>query len=151
MMMTNLTRWNPFEELNSLHRDLDRAFGYTRGDGRTPAGEASWAPATEVATVPDGWQVRMALPGIKPDDVKIDLNGGTLTVAGERTSSRENGELSRTEISYGKFERMLTLPSSVDTDRVAANFDNGMLNLSLPLAESAKPRRIEIGGKSASA
>ena len=149
--MMNLTRWNPFEELNSLHRDLDRVFGYTRGDGRTPVGEASWAPATEIATVPDGWQVRMALPGIDPGDVKIDLNGDTLTVAGERSGRREDAELSRSEISYGKFERMLTLPTNVDTDRVEANFDNGMLDLSLPLAESAKPRRIEIGGKSAGA
>lgn len=149
--MMSVTRWNPFEELNSLHRDLDRVFGYTRGDGRTPVGEASWAPATEVATVPDGWQVRMALPGIQPGDVKIDLNGSTLTVAGERTSRRDSGELNRTEISYGKFERMLTLPANVDTDRVEASFDNGMLDLSLPLAESAKPRRIEIGNKQAGA
>ena len=149
--MMNVTRWNPFEELNSLHRDLDRVFGYTSGDGRTPVGEASWAPATEIATVPDGWQVRMALPGIDPGDVKIDLNGDTLTVAGERSSRREDAELSRSEISYGKFERMLTLPTNVDTDRVEANFDNGMLDLSLPLAESAKPRRIEIGGKGANA
>ena len=149
--MRNLTRWNPFEELNSLHRDLDRVFGYTRGDGRTPVGEPSWAPATEIATVPDGWQVRMALPGIDPGDVKIDLNGDTLTVAGERSSRREDAELNRSEISYGKFERMLTLPSNVDTDRVEANFDNGMLDLSLPLAESARPRRIEIGGKGANA
>lgn len=149
--MMNLTRWNPFEELNSLHRDLDRVFGYARGDGRPPAGEASWAPATEIATVPDGWQVRMALPGIDPGDVKIDLNGDTLTVAGERSSRREDAELNRSEISYGKFERMLTLPTNVDTDRVEANFDNGMLDLSLPLAESARPRRIEIGGKGANA
>ena len=149
--MTNLTRWNPFEELNSLHRELDRVFGYTRGDAGAPVGEASWAPATEVATVPDGWQVRMALPGIDPGDVRIDLNGDTLTVAGERSSRREDAELNRSEISYGKFERMLTLPSDVDADRVKASFDNGMLDLSLPLAESAKPRRIEIGNGSASA
>ena len=149
--MMNLTRWNPFEELNSLHRDLDRVFGYTRGDGRKPVGDASWAPATEIATVPDGWQVRMALPGINPGDVKIDLNGDTLTIAGERSSRREDAELSRSEISYGKFERMLTLPTNVDADRVEANFDNGMLDLSLPLAESARPRRIEIGGKGAGA
>ena len=149
--MMNLTRWNPFEELNSLHRELDRAFGYTRGDARTPVGEASWAPATEIASVPDGWQVRMALPGIDPGDVKIDLNGDTLTVAGERSNRREDAELNRSEISYGRFERLLTLPSNVDADRVEANFDNGMLDLSLPLAESAKPRRIEIGSRPASA
>ncbi|MCY4600092.1 MAG: HSP20 family small heat-shock protein [Acidobacteria bacterium] len=149
--MMNVTRWNPFEELNSLHHELDRVFGYTGGEGRTPVGESSWVPATEIATVPDGWQVRMALPGIDPGDVKIDLNGDTLTVAGERANRREDAELNRSEINYGRFERMLTLPSNVDTDRVEANFDNGMLDLSLPLAESAKPRRIEIGGRSANA
>ena len=93
----------------------------------------------------------MALPGIDPGDVKIDLNGSTLTIAGERSQSRENAELSRSEISYGRFERLLTLPSNIDTDRVEANFDNGMLDLALPLAESAKPRRIEIGGRPADA
>ena len=149
--MMNMNRWNPFEELNSLHHELDRVFGYTGAEGRKPAGEASWVPATEIATVPDGWQVRMALPGIDPGDVKIDLNGDTLTVVGERANRREDAELSRSEIGYGRFERMLTLPSNVDTDRVEANFDNGMLDLSLPLAESAKPRRIEIGGRSANA
>ena len=149
--MMNLTRWNPFEEVNSLHRELDRAYGHAQGDARTPVRETAWAPATEIATVPDGWQVRMALPGINPGDVKIDLNGSTLTVAGERADGRENAELSRSEISYGRFERLLTLPSDVDADRVEANFDNGMLDLSLPLAASAKPRRIEIGSRSANA
>ena len=149
--MMNLTRWNPFEEMNSLHRDLDRVFGYSQGEARTPVREAHWAPATEIATVPDGWQVRMALPGIDPGDVKIDLNGNMLTVAGDRTNSRENAELSHSEICYGRFERLLTLPSNVDTDRVEANFDNGMLDLTLPLAESAKPRRIEIGSRTVNA
>ena len=149
--MMNLTRWNPLEEMNSLHRDLDRVFGYPQGEARTPVREAHWAPATEIATVPDGWQVRMALPGIDPGDVKIDLNGNMLTVAGARANRREDAELNRSEISYGRFERLLTLPSNVDTDRVVANFDNGMLDLTLPLAESAKPRRIEIGGRSANA
>ena len=145
--MMSVTRWNPFEELNTLHREMDRVFGYAQGAVRPAAGEAPWVPATEIATVPDGWQVRMALPGIDPGDVKIDLNGDTLTVAGERSNRREDTDLNRSEISYGRFERMLTLPSNVDADRVQANFDNGMLNLSLPLAESAKPRRIEIGNK----
>ena len=149
--MMNLTRWNPFEELNSLHRELDRVFGHTQGEARSPVREAAWVPATEIATVPDGWQVRMALPGIDPGDVKIDLNGSTLTVAGERARGDENAELSRSEIGYGRFERMLTLPTSVDADRVEAKFDNGMLDLSLPLAASAKPRRIEIGSRPASA
>ena len=148
--MMNVTRWNPFEELNSLHHELDRVFGYTGGEGRTPVGESSWVPATEIATVPDGWQVRMALPGIDPGDVKIDLNGDTLTVAGERANRREDAELNRSEINYGRSHADAAVERRT-SDRVEANFDNGMLDLSLPLAESAKPRRIEIGGRSANA
>lgn len=147
--MMNLIRWNPFEELHGLRRELDRVYGYAPGDAPAPVREAAWVPAAEIATVPDGWQVRMALPGIDPGDVRIDLNGDTLTIAGERSRSRENAEASRSEISYGRFERLLTLPPNVDADRVEANFDNGMLDLSLPLTESAKPRRIEIGGRPA--
>ena len=108
-------------------------------------------PATEVATAEDGWRVRVALPGIDAKDVEVDLHGNTLTVRGERADGRGGNGWYESEIAYGRFERTFTLPSSVDANRVEAHFAHGMLELTLPLAESARPRRIEIGGRTAEA
>ena len=149
--MMSLTRWNPFEELNGLHRDLDRVFGRRAGDARAAIQDSAWVPATEVTSAADGWRVRLALPGIDPKDVEVDLHGNTLTVKGERADGRGDDGWYESEIAYGRFERTFTLPASVDAERVEAHFTHGMLELTLPLAESAKPRRIEIGGRAAAA
>ena len=147
--MLNLTRWNPFEELTSLHREMDRVFGPSWGE--YPKGERwSWVPATEVTSGKDGWTVRMALSGIDPQDVHVDLNGNVLTIKGERTLKKEEGEEQMSEIGYGHFERSFTVSENVDAEKVSATFEHGMLELRLPVAETAKPRRIEIGGVKAS-
>ena len=141
--MLSMTRWNPFEELGTLHREMDRVFG--RYVGEEPAAGPGWTPATEVRTGDDGWRVRMALPGIDPSQVHVDLQGGSLTISGERTRTEENGPGYASEIRYGRFERAFTLPAKIDAEKVSAHYENGMLELTLPLAEAAKPRRIEIG------
>ncbi len=142
--MLSMTRWNPFEELGTLHRDMDRVFGrYIGSDG--PTAGSAWTPATEVRTGDDGWKVRMALPGIDPGQVHVDLHGASLTISGERTRTGENGNGYASEIRYGRFERAFTLPAKVDAEKVSAHYENGMLELTLPLAETARPRRIAIG------
>ena len=147
--MLSLTRWNPFEDLNGLHREMDRVFGRSYGDNPKTDGW-SWVPATEVTSDKEGWKVKMALPGIEPKNVHVDLHGNLLTVKGERTIKEENAEKHISEIGYGSFERSFTLPDEVDAEKVHATFDNGMLMLTLPVAEQTKPRKIEIGsGKAA--
>ena len=89
--MLSLTRWNPFEDLTSLHREMDRVFGRYVGDERAGA-PAAWIPATEVNSGEDGWKIRVALPGIDPQDVHIDLHGNSLTLSGERTRTETNGQ-----------------------------------------------------------
>jgi HSP20 family protein len=142
--MLSMTRWNPFEELTSLHREMDRVFGSYAGDERAGA-PAAWIPATEVNSSEDGWKVRVALPGIDPQNVHIDLHGNSLTISGERARREPNGQGYTSEFRYGSFERAFTLPAKVDAEKVVASYDNGMLELSLPLAEAARPRRIAIG------
>ena len=140
--MLSLTRWNPFEELTDLHRELGRVFGVSRGT--IPVGEGwSWAPAAEVTSDENAWRVRMALPGIDPKDVNVDLNREVLTVSGERTLKEEEVE-HRWEIGYGRFERSFTLPDNVDSDKVIAHLEHGMLELTLPVTEASQRRRIEI-------
>lgn len=133
--------------MNDLHQELDRGFGWS--SDRVPAeGDRSWVPATEVSSDKDGWKVRMALPGIDPKDVSVDLNGDVLTVTGERKQEQTDRHLS--EFGYGRFDRRFTLPDSIAADHVSATFEHGMLALTLPVTEAAKPRRIEIGSATSS-
>ena len=143
--MLSMTRWNPFEELTGLHREMDRVFGRYMGDERTGTPAAAWIPATEINRGDEGWKVRIALPGIDPKDVNIDLDGNNLTITGERTRAGSGGEGRASEFHYGRFERTFTLPANVDSEKVSADYVHGVLELTLPLAETAKPRRIAIG------
>ena len=143
--MLSMTRWNPFEELTSLHRRMDRVFGGYLGDEWAGAPATAWTPAAEIESRDDGWKLRVALPGIDPKDVRIDLQGNSLTIAGERTRTEQNDPGRVSEFHYGRFERTFTLPAKVDANQVAAHYHLGVLELALPLAETAKPRRIAIG------
>lgn len=146
--MLSMTRWNPFQELTDLHRQMDQVFGRYLGDERPGTPTAAWAPATEIHAGDTGWTLRAALPGIDPDDVYVDLQGSRLTISGERKRTGENGQGHVSELHYGRFERTFDLPGNVDADHVSAHYDRGMLELTLPLAEAAKPRRIAIGSGS---
>lgn len=138
-----LTRWSPFEELTGLHREMDRLFSRAFGDSPAVPQGASFAPAIEVTSEKDGWNVQLSLPGVDPKDVQIEVAGNTLTVRGERRRERKN-EPQFSEITYGRFERTLQLPDSIDGERVSASYRNGVLEMRLPLHESVKPRRIQI-------
>ena len=142
---TFTNRWNPFQELATLHRDMDRVFGRQYGGeaGAETNGAGAWNPPCEIAAVDDGWRVRLALPGVDPSAVQITLNGNSLQVSGERR--RVAGDkLTHSEMSYGPFERTFTLPAPADGERVEARYDHGMLTVTVPVAESAKPRKIRV-------
>jgi len=147
--MLGMTRWTPFTELTTLHRDLDSLFGRVFGESGRPETSSpvmTFTPNADVVKASDKWTVSMALPGIEPKDVEINVVGRTLRVRGERAFDgyAEGVEPVLSEISYGKFEREFTLPEDIDQEKVQAAYRHGMLELTLPLTESAKPRRIEI-------
>ena len=113
--MLSLTRWSPLAEMNSLHRDLERAFGLS-WEHFPGERDRAWVPATEVTSDNGGWKMRMALPGIDPKDVHVDLHRDVLTITGERNLQREEQtERHLSEFGYGRFERSFTLPDHVDT------------------------------------
>ena len=143
--MLSLTRWRPFNEMTDSHRDVDRVFGRLLGDWPA-APEWSWLPATEATSGSEGWTLRMALPGIDPKDVHVELTGRVLTISGERSVKDEQTARHLSEIGYGRFERRFTLPEDIAVDDVTATFEHGMLQLKLPAAEETKSRRIEIAG-----
>jgi HSP20 family protein len=141
-----LTRWSPFDELSTLHREMDRLFSRAFDTPNTPQNPnaTAFVPAIEVASGKDGWDVRLSLPGVDPKDVQVEVAGNTLTVRGERVARDGRKSPYVSEIAYGRFERTLTLPESIEGDKVVAAYRNGMLELHLPLKESVKPRRIQI-------
>jgi HSP20 family protein len=141
--MLDTTRWTPWTELAGMHRDLDSLFGRVFGDIGRSQSAGSFNPAANVRRDGDSWRVSLALPGTSPDKVDIEIVGRMLRVRGERTTD-DKGEPVFNEITYGRFEREFTLPEEIDAKHVQATYRNGMLELVLPLAEGAKPHRIEV-------
>ena len=144
--MLSITNWTPRAELAGMHRDLDSLFSRVFGDTAGPQTADSFIPPSDVTRDGDTWKVSVAVPGISPDKIDIDIVGRTLRVRGERTSEErtENVEPVLSEIRYGRFEREFTLPEAIDAQHVQATYRHGMLELVLPRAEGAKPRRIEV-------
>jgi HSP20 family protein len=126
-----------------MHRDLDSLFNRVFGDTVRSQSVDAFTPAADLRRNGDTWNVSLALPGISPDKVDIDIAGRTLRVRGER-SANDKAQPVISEITYGRFERELTLPEEIDAQRVEATYRHGMLELVLPLAEGAKPHRIAV-------
>ena len=145
--MLGMTRWTPWTELAGLHRDLDSMFGRVFGETGARQTDSSsvtaFTPAADVRREGDKWLVSLALPGISPDKVDIDIVGRTLRVRGERISEQKADSVF-SEITYGRFEREFTLPEEIDAKHVQATYRQGMLDLVLPLSEGAKPHRVQV-------
>ena len=146
--MTIVRRPSPFGELVSLRQAMDRLFEDSFVRPRTWAGQGSEGSslALDAQVNADELVVHAALPGVKPDDVEITIENGTLTIAGEsRSESRnENNQVLLQEIRRGSFVRSVTLPNGLEPDRATASFENGVLTLRIPRAEQVKPRTIKI-------
>ena len=141
--MLGMTRWTPWTELAVMHRDLDSLFNRMFGEGVRAEEVNAFTPAADVRRDGDTWKVSLAVPGISPDMIDIDIVGRTLRVRGERRQDG-NAEPIVREITYGRFEREFTVPEEIDAEHVQARYRNGMLDLVLPLAEAAKPHRITV-------
>lgn len=138
-----MTRWTPWTELAGMHRDLDSIFSRVFGETVRPNSGDVFSPAANVRRDGDAWKVSLALPGISPEKVDIDVVGRSLRVRGERAADEKTKPLIG-EITYGRFEREFTLPEEIDAQHVQATYRHGMLELVLPLAEGAKPYRIPV-------
>jgi HSP20 family protein len=151
--MSMMRRSNPFGEILSLRQAMDRLFEESFIRPRsvfTGDTETGFGVPIDVSSTPDSLVIEAALPGVKPEDVDVTVLGDTLTITANSAEEREgdeSGYLYR-EVRRGRFSRTVTLPSQVDSDKAAASFENGMLRLSIPKAEQAKPRQIRLGGAS---
>jgi HSP20 family protein len=136
-----LTRWNPWNDIASLHRDLDALFG--RFFSEAPQNLSGMGPAADGVKDQDGWRLSLALPGVAPEHIDVEVTGRTVRVRAERARETQ-GEAYLTELPYGRFEREFTLPDEIDAEGVRASYRYGMLELMLPLKEGAKPRKIAV-------
>jgi len=142
-----LVRWEPMRELNALQGEMNRLFNSFFDEGGN-GGQRRWVPAVDLYEREDSLVLKADLPGMSEDDVQIEVRDNVLTVSGERRDEQEekqNGYY-RVERSFGRFSRSLQLPGGIDTSAIAASFDNGVLQVTIPKPEERKPRRIEIGG-----
>jgi len=140
-----LIRWEPARELGSIQNEVNRLFN-TFFDAPVQAGERRWVPAMDLVEDEGRYVLRADLPGLRPEDVKLEVEDGVLTVSGERKAEhaeRKEG-YRRVERAYGSFSRTLTLPDGVDPEQVEARFEHGVLEVSIPKPVQAKPHRVSI-------
>ena len=151
-MPNNLTRWEPAREMLTLREAMDRLFNdaFTRPLSMMREGGSAWSsPAIDMYQTDNEVVVKAALPGLKPDEVQIHVNNDILTIRGEMKHEDERKDQSWhiRERGWGAFERSVTLPSGVVADRANADFENGILTITLPKSEKAKPKTITIKPK----
>jgi HSP20 family protein len=137
-----VARWDPFQELDRLNGQLS---SFLDGFRRLPdlVGDA-FTPLADVEETSDAYLVEIELPGVKRDDIDIEIAGRRVTVHGERKEKQRVGILRRRERTTGRFHYEVTLPAEVDEDHVEAHLNEGVLTVRLPKPESQRPRRIEI-------
>ena len=140
------TNWEPMRDLMSLQNDMNSLMGaLLPNEVRNAAG--TWPPFMDVSEGEDAFQIEVDLPGVTPDDVEVTLDQNLLTIRGERKTRNDTdtGNVHRSERRYGEFSRTISLPSHVDADGIQAHFELGVLHVTVPKAEQAKPRRIKVG------
>lgn len=134
-----LVRWEPV----TMNRLFNNLFDTSTG---AAAASRRWVPAMDVAETKDAYVLRADLPGLSPQDVKIELSNRVLTVSGERKTEQRSEDAGwvRVERAFGSFHRSLTVPAGTDAAAITAAFDNGVLTVTVPKPEQVKPHRVEI-------
>jgi HSP20 family protein len=151
MTQIAIERWHPFTELMSLRQAMDRLFedSFVRPSRALEAlGEVA-APALDIYQTPSEIVVKATLPGVKSEDVTIDITGDTLTVKGEHKAEQEvkREDYLYQERRYGAFSRSVVLPNGLKSDKAEATMEDGVLTLTIPKAEKVKPKAIKVKAK----
>ena len=145
--MTVLTRWDPYREFSSVQDRLNRLFNASFNEARDESlATASFAPAVDVYEDEHSVTLKIEVPGIDEKDIDVRIENNTLTVHGERKFDKDEKEdnYRRIERQYGSFTRTFTLPNTVDTDSVSANYEKGVLKVKLAKKTEAKPKQIKV-------
>ena len=145
----NLVKWSPWREMPALYNRFNRLFDdpfFRVGQMDDDAGMGLWNPAVDLYEKDDHFMIKAELPGVDKKDIKIDLQDRLLTLSGERTYDNEVKEENyyRRERSYGKFQRVFTLPADVDSDKIKAEFKDGVLQIEVPKPEEKKAKQVTV-------
>jgi len=140
-----LVRWDPWTEVSDLRRSVERAFDEVLRGNESPK-ERAWAPRCDVKETDSALVIHADLPGLKLEDISVELHGDNLALRGERqyVSEEKEENVHRMECSYGSFHRTFSLGIPVQSEGVTASYKDGVLTVTVPKAEEAKPKRIEI-------
>jgi HSP20 family protein len=142
-----LAGWTSLDGLSSLRSEIDRLFEAPLTElARTSRFLSGSAPALDIYEDKDNFVVKVELPGMKKEDINLSLHDGSLSISGERKSDKkwENAEAYRTERFFGRFQRTVALPAPVAADKVNGQYKDGVLTVTLPKAEEAKPKQIDV-------
>jgi len=142
-----LVRWEPFQEINNLQREMNRLFSSlstTQEDRFLPNG--SFVPAAEISETDDAIALKLEVPGLKPEDIDIQVSADSVAISGERkteSTTEENG-VTRSEFHYGSFRRVIPLNSRIDNANVEADYSDGILHLTLPKAPEERNKVVKV-------
>ncbi len=149
-MATNMMRWDPFREMVSLREAMDSLFenALITPYGSGQQGSQSAYLPLDVTENEDNFVVKASVPGVNPEDIDVTVNGDVLTIKGEMKQEQENQNerYHMRERRWGSFSRSVSLPTQIKSDAVQAEYQNGVLTLTLPKADEVKPKRIAIRG-----
>ena len=139
---TNNTPVTVERRINRMFEDAFGGFDWQLREGAT----AAWVPPVDVFEEADAIRITAEVPGVKPEDVKISIAGNVLTIQGtkQQVAEERTERVHRYERTYGQFERSFTLPATVDAERIKARYESGVLTVTLPKVEKAKPRSVQI-------
>ena len=151
----NVMRYDPFRDLRTLQEEVNRLFStnLTRAFGDEGIGRGAWAPSVDIYENKDHIVLEAELPGMKQEDFDLSIENNVITLRGERRFEKtdETDNYHRVERSYGAFTRSFTLPQTVSAEGATAEYNNGVLRVTLPKKEETKARRIEVSGAQAGA
>ena len=142
-----LSSWPGFGRLTDLRDEIDRLFESPLAElARTSHLLSGWTPVLDVYEDKDNLFVKVELPGMKREEIEVSLHEGSLSISGERKSEQkyQDAEVYRAERFFGRFQRTVTLPTPVAADKVKAQYKDGILSITLPKTEEAKPKHIDI-------
>ena len=150
--MNALTRWNPFREMEDMQRHMSSLFDWSPFRRSNVAGQEEnitvpeWAPLVDIAEDAKEYLIKVELPEVQKNDVKVTVEAGTLTISGERKTEKEQKDRKyhRVERFYGRFERSFAIPDDAEASDVKAEFKDGVLRVHLAKSEKARPKQIEV-------
>ncbi|OKH14969.1 molecular chaperone [Fischerella major NIES-592] len=141
-----LVRWEPFREIDTLQRQMNRLFDELMPTVRETANGITFVPAAEMEETPDAIHLKLEVPGMDAKDLDVQVSADSVSIMGERKSETKTEEkgMTRTEFRYGKFQRVIPLPARVQNTNVQAEYKDGILKLTLPKSEEEKNKVVKV-------